>query len=339
MVRRGGRLWGQVVSYRSLEEAALRAARGKRLRAGVARFLADREARLLALQRVLRTGRWRPSPSIQFEIHDPKLRLISAPPFPDRVVHHALISAVEPVLERRMVAQNFACRRGKGTLAALLRAQGLAKRFSWALKLDVARFFPSLEHQVVLETLERSIKDQRVLALCRTIVVDSGLERGLPIGSLTSQWFANLVLDRLDHFVAEGLRIGHFVRYMDDFLLFSCGKDELAKARERSGWFLREHLHLNLNPRATRLAPTSSGVPFLGWNVYPRTLRIRRRNWKRLRDRLRRRAWEGRRGLRTREEFIESARSVHTYLALGQTRGLRKQLYAGKHGRPPERAP
>jgi RNA-directed DNA polymerase len=169
-VRRAGNLWPEVVSFRGLLAAADRAARGKRTAASVARFLERAEPEALALQRELRGGVWRPGRGARFTIRDPKTREITVVPFRDQVVHHALIAPLEPVFERRMIADSYACRRGKGAHAALRRARGFVRRFGWFLKLDVRSFFASLEHGVVRESLGRIVKDRRVLDLGATVL-------------------------------------------------------------------------------------------------------------------------------------------------------------------------
>ena len=328
MRRRGG-FWPTVTSFDNLQRAALRAARGKRRKLGIARFLADLEPEILALQRALRAGTWRPGRPTTFEIHDPKRRTITAAPFPDRVVHHALIDVLEPVLDARMIEDSFACRRGKGTHAALDRGQRLLGRFGWFLKLDVAGFFGSLDHGVVLETLQRVLKDRAVLELCETIVRAGGPHgTGLPIGNLTSQWFANLTLDRLDHHVKERLGVRGYLRYMDDFVLFADTKPELSSARAALEAFLATPLHLRLKERATILAPASEGLPFLGWRVYRGMRRLRPQNLRRVKARLRRRGWQLRTGEIDEECFVAALRASVEHLRHGSTRALRRALFA-----------
>lgn len=223
-MRRVGNLWPSIVSFANLTRAARRAALGKCEVAGVARFLADLEPNVLRLQRELEAGEWRPGQAFTFEIHDPKTRTITAAPFRDRVVHHALIDVLEPHLERRMVHESFACRRGKGTHTALRHARSLVRRHRWFLKLDVRKCFASLDHSVVCLAFARVLKDRRALDLIECIVRSGGKDGvGLPIGNLTSQWACNLVLDQLDHQVKEHLCIPGYVRYMDDFVLFALG--------------------------------------------------------------------------------------------------------------------
>ncbi len=177
-MRRVGNFWPSIVSFQNLRRAALRASLGKRRLAGVARFLADLEPRCLALQRALEEGSWKPSPAYTFEIHDPKTRTITAAPFEDRVVHHALIDVLEPHLERPMVFESFACRGGKGTHRALAHARRLVRRHAWFLKLDVRKCFESLDHEVVLASFARVIKDRRALGLLAV----AGRLVGAPLG-------------------------------------------------------------------------------------------------------------------------------------------------------------
>ncbi len=320
-------LWAEIAAFRPLCRAARRAARGKRRVLGVARWMADLEPNALRLERSLGDGSWRPARPTTFVIHDPKTRTITAAPFGDRVVHHALMDALEPHLERRMMFESFACRRGKGTHRALGHARRLLRRHGWFLKLDIARCFDSIDHGVALAALSRVIADARALELAERIVSAGGKEgRGLPIGNLTSQWLANLVLDRLDHFVKEELRVPGYVRYMDDFVLFA---DEKAALR---GWygdvagFLAEHLKLDLKDRATLLAPARQGLPFLGWRTYRRMTRLRPENLRRVRARLWARAAEHRAGRIDDARLAASVASVMEHLRHGRSPGLRRRL-------------
>ncbi len=315
-MRRAGGLWYRVIAFDNLLEAARRAARGKRARPAVAHFLSRLEPEVLALQRELLDGRYRPRPLVSFILHDPKQRLISVPAFRDRVLHQALIAVCEPVFERRMIHHSYASRKGKGQHAALRQAQRLCRRYAWSLQLDVQHCFESLDHDVVLGTLQRVIKDRLVLSLFDRIVRTGDADgAGLPIGSLTSQWLANLVLDRLDHHVTETLRISGYLRYMDDFVLLANTKHQLSQALVAVRGFLADPLQLRLKERVTRLAPTRTGLPYLGWQVYANTLRLRPQNLRRARARLRSGAGS------------ESHRSVLAHMAHGNTYQLRRSWF------------
>ncbi len=330
-MRRAGGLWPQIAAFDALYVAAKRAARGKRSGHSVASFLERLEPEALQLERELLADTWRPAPTRQFVIHDPKRRTITAVPFRDRVVHHALIAPLQPVLERRMIDDSFACRPGRGTHAALRRAQAFTRRYRHALKLDVRAFFDSLRHDVVLDTLARLVKDRCTLRLCERIVRGPGAatsSRGLPIGSLTSQWFANVVLDRLDHFVKEQLRVPGYLRYLDDFALFADDKAWLWAAKHQVESYLHEVLDLTLKPAATRLAPVCDGLHFLGFHVFPHTLRVKPATLRRFRWRLRWLKAELRAGRIDEDRFIRAVAAVIEHIRQADSLRLRRRVLA-----------
>ncbi len=328
-MRRAAHLFEGVTRFDNLLRAAGTAAKGKRETRAAAEFLERVELEVLQLQRALVAGTWRPSAAHEFVIHDPKQRTITAVPFADQVVHHALMAVLEPVFERRMIFHSYACRTGKGTHAALARVKRLVRRFPYFLRLDIASFFPSVSHAVMQETIGRVVKDRRVLDLSATILRGpperGSTGRGLPIGSLTSQWFANLLLDRLDHRVQETMRIRGYVRYMDDVVLLDERRARLHEARREIETYLANVLDLALKPSATLVAPVTEGLPFLGWLVFPGTTRPRPANRKRYRWRLRQRTWELHRGLRSPESHRQGVASLFELLRAGDTLGLRSQ--------------
>jgi len=204
----------------------------------------------------------------------------------------------------------------------------MVRRYRWFLKMDVARCFRSLAPEMVIETLARVIKDRKLLDLCERIVGVGGDRSeegaGLPIGNLTSQWFCNLALDRMDHWIKEELRVPGYVRYMDDFVLFAGSRERLRDALPAVTGFLRAPLGLRPKERATQLAPVGVGLPFLGWRIYRGTTRIRPENLRRLRARLEHRRWECRRGVIDEERLLASVRSTVEHLRHGNTLGLRR---------------
>lgn len=325
--------WETITSFRNLARAAKHAAKGKGATAGVARFLFRMEPELLRLQRELVAGSYRPGVPFLFEIQDPKPRTIAAAPFRDRVVHHALIDPIEAALDRRLCDQCFACRRGKGQHRALRYAQRLVRRNEWFLKLDVKSFFPSLPHDVVMATLGSVLADNEALGLCERIVRAGGAAgRGLPIGNLTSQWFANLVLGRLDQHVLTVLRTAGYERYMDDFVLLGGDKESLRAMHDAVEAFLAAELQLALKPSATMLAPVTQGLPFLGWRVYRGLLRLRPENLRRTRARLRQRRHQLAAGRVDEQQYADSVRAVIAHLRHGNTLQLRRILFADDAG-------
>ena len=227
-------LYPQVCDWDNLYLAYRKARRGKRGRAPAATFEYNQEANLVQLHQELIAKTYAPGDYHSFYIHEPKRRLISAAPFRDRVVHHALCNIIEPVFERGFIYDSYANREGKGTHRALDRAQQFARRFRYVLQCDVRQFFPSVDHAILRGILSHKIADHDVLWLIDHIL-GSGLgvlaqeyemqwfprddlfainhPRGLPIGNLTSQFWANCYLNPLDHFVKRELCCGGYVRY------------------------------------------------------------------------------------------------------------------------------
>lgn len=284
-MKRVGGFFERIVGFDNLLLAQRRAARGKRCRTSVARFEFHLEHELFELQDELMTGSYRPGEFFTFEVRDPKRRAICAAPFRDRVVHHALCHVLEPHFERRAIFDSYACRLGKGTHAAIARARQFARRHPYFLKCDVRKFFASVDHGVLIGLLERLFKERPLLDLLARIInhapPDSPPGKGLPIGNLTSQHFANLYLGELDHFLKDQIHIKGYLRYMDDFLLFAEDKASLHVWLADLEDLLEERLDLGLKQEATVLSPVSEGIPFLGVRVYPSLIRLNQRSRRR----------------------------------------------------------
>ncbi|TAH48020.1 MAG: RNA-dependent DNA polymerase [Chloroflexota bacterium] len=291
-------LYPQVCAFENIFKAYRDARKAKRKFASVAAFELNQEAELLQLRDELQTHSWQPGAYHSFYIHDPKKRLISAAPFRDRVVHHCLHNVIEPLWETRFIFDTYANRQGKGTHAALDRCTQFARRFQYVLQGDLKQYFPSIDHALLRAELARWIKDDAVLELCDRIIA-SGVgvlneeyemqwfagddlfavnrPRGLPIGNLTSQFWANVFLNRFDHFVKRELKCAGYVRYVDDFLLFGDDKRQLHQWRAQVIHWLAQ-LRLKLHETRAQISPVTHGIPFLGFRVYPTHRRLKRRN-------------------------------------------------------------
>ena len=232
-----------------------------------------------------------------FEVRDPKTRMIHAPAFRERVAQHAIFNLCEPIMEKKLVDDCFACRKGKGTHGALNRAQVFARRYKWYLKLDVRRFFDSVVHSQLLEMLGRVFKDAHLLKLFAQIIGGYETERGrgLPIGSLASQFFANHYLSQLDRTCKQVLRVPGYLRYMDDFILWGYERDELMKAREGVEKEL-DKIGLQLKKRA-HPERVRGGVPFLGHTVHPFRMEPDRRARVRFSRKIRSLEWQANEGM------------------------------------------
>lgn len=290
-----GTLFQRMTSFSNLLEAARLASRGKRFRPNVAVFALDLESELYQLQQELISRSYRPGPYRTFLVHEKKPRFISAAPFRDRVVHHALCNIIEPIFDRGFLFDSYACRKGKGTHAAVERASSYARRFRYVLKCDVEKYFPSIDHSVLLGLIAKRIWDEGALWLIRTILEGSNPQpeamayfpgddlftpferrRGIPIGNQTSQFFANVYLDKLDHYVKEDLRARGYVRYVDDVLVFDHDKHRLHEVRSAIDAYLGQ-LRLRLHPRKCFVTTATAGFTFLGYRIFPTHCRLGQR--------------------------------------------------------------
>jgi retron-type reverse transcriptase len=338
-------LYPRLTSFANLHAAARRAQRGKRYRPAVLAFHANLEAELLHLQEELRSFTYRPGPYRQFRIRDPKPRLISAAPYHDRVVHHALCAVIMPPLERRFHPGSFANRRGYGSHRALRRFAAAARCHRWVLQGDIRLYFPSLDLTLLREQLAERIACPGTLWLLDQIL-DNGsstgpaldafpgdtlltpLERprGLPIGNLTSQFLANLHLDHFDHTISALSGIRAYLRYVDDFALFADGPEPLRRARARIEAELSA-LRLRLHPIKSQIRRTRDGASFVGFFVRPGRIRVRNHNLLRGRRRLRLQHRAVITGRLSAAAARASLQSWSAHLAHGQTWRLRRRLF------------
>lgn len=340
-------LFERLTSFENLYRAAKDAQRGKRFKSGVARFHHDLAASLVQLRDELIETRYTPGPYRTFTIYEPSKRFISAAPYRDRVVHHALCNVIEPLFERSFVYDSYANRVGKGTHRALDRCTEYARRFEYVFQGDVKQFFPSIDHQVLLARLERRIFDPRVMSLVRRIIDHSNEQppaefyfpgdnlftpferrRGLPIGNLTSQFWANVYLDPFDHHFRDELSVPGYIRYVDDFLVFSNDKEDLISMREEACRRLSP-MRFILNERKSRIYPVAEGIPFLGFRVFPHLRRLLPESVKRARRRMKRLAAEHQAGKIDMKAVSRSVSAWIAHAAHGDTVGLRRRVLAG----------
>lgn len=339
-------LWPQLIAWDNLVRAYQRCRRRKRNSAAATAFDFAWETELLTLADALASGRYVPGPYRHFWIHDPKPRKISAAPFRDRVVHHALVQVIEPVFERGFITDSYACRRGRGTHRAIARARHYLHRHRYFLKTDIVRFFPNVDHAVMRVALARRIADPRVLALIDTILASGAgvlaeqatptyfpgddlfaISRptGLPIGNLTSQFFANVLLDRVDHAIKERLCVPGYVRYADDLLLFGDDKRQLWQWRDRVAAELAA-LRLRLHPDKTRVGRSRDEVVFLGWRLSGDSQRLCQTAIRRFSRRIRHLRWARRTGRITPADVTRSVQAWLAHARHGHTQGLKRVI-------------
>lgn len=277
-------LFGRIAAIENLLFAWERFRKGKRGREDIMVFERRLEDNLFAIREELFSetychGRYEP-----FTVNDPKQRTIHKACVKDRVVHQAIVNVIEPLFEERFIFDSYSCRVGKGTHAAVRRLRTFLRQASnngtrtvYAVKCDVRKFFASVNHSVLLELLAKRIEDPATMRLLRNIIGSFSVSfgTGIPLGNLTSQLFANIYLHELDWFVKQKLRVRHYVRYCDDFVMLAFSKAEgLALARQ-ADVFLQEHLKAQLHPNKVHVRTWAHGVDFLGYILLPEAVIMR----------------------------------------------------------------
>ena len=338
-------LYDKIASFDNLLSAAKNAQKGKRYQKSVAAFNLRLEEELLQLREELCSKRYQPGPYRSFMIYDPKERMISAAPYRDRVVHHALMNVTAPPFERTFIYDSYANRKGKGVHAAIERYQHYARKYPYVLKCDIRKFFPSIDHELLKQELRWKIACPDTLWLIDAIIDNSNPQeehlvyfpgddlftphqrrRGLPIGNLTSQWWGNIYLNRFDHFVKEELQVPGYIRYVDDFVLFGHTAVQLREWQAAIAAYLCE-LRLSLHPHKTQIFRVEKGVPFLGFKVFPHYRLVRKEKARRYARFLRKKLALRRAGRLSPEELEQGLNSWLGHVRFGRSQRLEYRIF------------
>lgn len=339
-----GELFERFCSFANLYDGYRKARKGKRGKASVAGFEYNQEEELIQLRDELSSERWKPGRYTNFYIHEPKRRLISAAPFRDRVVHHALCNLLEPDWERRFIYDTYANRKNKGTHRAILRASECSKQFQYVLQCDIEQFFPSIDHEILRGKIAAHLDDKQLMNVV-DLILQSGMEaqteqyrmkwfdgddlfsslrpRRLPIGNLTSQFWGNVYLCSFDHFVKRELRAAGYLRYVDDFLLFSNDKGVLHEWKEQ---IIGRLAALRLSLHEPQVYPVHTGIPFLGFRIYPAHRRLKKKRGIAFQRRFCKLYNQWIAGKIERVKLDACARSWSAHVSWGDTYGLRRAV-------------
>ncbi len=345
-MKRHGNLFSQITDFGNLLSAARKAEKGKRYQPNVLAFNAHLEDNLIDIQAALCAKTYCPGDYTTFEIKEPKPRLISAAPYPDRVIHHALCNIIQPIFERTFIRDSYANRTGFGTHRALRRFTEFSRSSRYIFQSDITKYFPSIDHDILKSLMRRKIKCPDTLWLIDTIIDHSNPQepvnayfdgddifvpfqrrRGLPIGNLTSQFFANIYLSGFDRFMKQELCAGKYLRYVDDFATFSDDHAFLQDVRGASEAYLAG-LRLKIHPVKSQIFATRKGANFVGFRIFLDYIRVRSENLRRARKRLKQMQRDYAGGAISQQEISQSLRSWLAHLQHGDTWQLREQLFA-----------
>lgn len=284
-------LYSQVWDFKNLLASYYAARKGKSEKNYAIDFEWNLEGNLLKIQKELEEKTYKTGFYRQFKIYDPKLRKIFVAPFCDRIVHHALYNVINPIFDKGFIYDSYACRKDKGTHKGILRVKNFMMSLNrrcerkdfYALKCDIRKYFDSVDKTILLSLIKKKIRDKEIMALVEKIVFSIPGVKGMPIGNLTSQLFANIYLNELDKFVKHNLKVKYYVRYVDDFILLSETKEQLKEWRTLVGEFLKNELLLELHLQKREIFPVRIGIDFLGFHIFVSHILLRqsiiRRFW------------------------------------------------------------
>lgn len=339
-------LYDKLCSYDNLFLAFRKARKNKTARWYVKEFEKDLERNLMILENELRTIKYNPSRMKTFVIHNPKTRVINASHFRDRVVHHAVCNVIEPIFEKSFIYDSYASRKGKGTHAAIKRFDIFKRQVSrnglpvrnakdnnmvvgFVLKADIRHYFDTVNHEILLAILRKKIDDEKVIWLVKTILNNHKTKeqgKGMPIGNLTSQFFANVYLNELDYFVKHELRTKFYIRYLDDFVILHNDRSKLDEWKEQINEFLCTQLKLELHPEKSKIYPLYRGITFLGFRIFYYYKLLKKSNIKSIHKRLDKFKQEYRGRFISHEEVESRMEGWFAYAVRGNTHKLCRKL-------------
>jgi len=339
-------LYPKLCSLENLEIAFKKAKRNKSSMPYVIKFEKNLKEGLNKLHKELSSLTYAPSPLKRFIIRDLKTRTIHSSLFRDRVVYHALINILEPIFEKVFIHDSYASRKNKGTHKAVKRFDKFKRKVSkngklisnpysknniigYALKADIKHYFNTVNHKILLQIIQRKIKDEKVIFLIKNILNNFDTKtkgKGMPLGNLTSQFFANVYLNELDYFIKHKLRAKFYIRYVDDFVILRCSRKVLEIHKEKIGNFLKDKLDLGLHPDKSKIIPLRNGITFLGYKIFYHYKLLRKSNLRKFERNLKEKLESYKNKLLTYDELINSLQGWFGYAIWANTHKMRKQI-------------
>ncbi|MDE6879274.1 MAG: RNA-directed DNA polymerase [Odoribacter sp.] len=325
-MKRAGYLTERIADTDNLLLAYYKASRGKRMKEESRCFSVSLDKEVARLRATILSGKVEVGDYTYFWIHDPKLRMICAAGFGERVLHHAIMNVCHPYFERQLIETTYATRPGKGIYQAIASVGCGVRQYGYVAKFDFRKYFDTIDHAILKVKLRRIFKDSRLLGLFDRIIdsYSRAEGKGLPIGNLTSQYFANYYLSSLDHYVKEELRVKEYVRYMDDFLIFASTREELEHCVGKVRCYASSELDLTLKPVVYSIS--NDGVSFLGYTVYPHKVLLNGRSKRRLKMKMREYDFMRETGEWEEKSYMEHITPLLAFAGYGYTKSLRRRL-------------
>jgi len=335
-------IFKEISSIKNLQKAYLKARRGKTKKYYVINFEENLEIELKNLQEELLNHSYKPKPLKRFIVRDPKTRRIHASAFRDRVIHHAIVNPIEPIFEKVFIYDSFARRKDKGTHLALKRLQKFMYKVSqngrlikkainnnqiqgYCLKADIKSYFDNVDHEILIRIINNKIEDAETIWLIYQALKNfEGKEKGkgMPLGNLTSQFFANVYLNELDQFIKHELKVKYYIRYVDDFVIIHRSKKRLEFYKKKIEEFINKELKLNLHPDKTGIFSLANGLDFLGYRIFYHYKLLKKRNIRKFSKCVE----SYKNGIIRKDKFLGSYKGWEGYAKWANTYSLRKKL-------------
>lgn len=349
-------LYEKIYDIENILKSFYKARLCKKNKESVAFFSYFLELNIEKLSYELKNKSYVPSPYRYFVVREPKARNVAAPNFRDRVVHHAIVDLIEGMFEKKFIYDSYACRKGKGTHFGMKRVKKFLQSCRtfygkdcdiYYLQSDVQKFFPSIPWDNLLKVISKTIKSSETYELIEKIVtmhksvayksdknklladqiVSKELRKGLPIGNLTSQLFANVYLNELDHYIKHKLKVRWYARYMDDFLIIHPDKEYLKSMKEKIAVFLNTELKLNMHPRKTFIQNAKNGITFVGYRIFYDHVLIRGSTLMRFRHNYAKRKKRQVAGLLSQDDLKRTEDSFKGHLKFANAWNLKRQIF------------
>ncbi len=336
-MRKFNNIFEQIISVENLFSAWDSFHADKKNKPDVLRFEWNLESNIFRLHRLLKSKKYTHGPYTSFFIQDPKQRHIHKAMAQDRILHHAIFNVLNPVFEPTFIAASFSCRVDKGTHKGVDAVTTMVRQVSrngtqpcYALKCDIQKFFFRIDHGTLLTMLRRKLQDENALWLLEQVIgsfsTNPGEAKGLPIGNLTSQLFANIYMNEFDQYMKRDLRVKHYARYTDDFIILSRNIEYLESLLKPIALFLDTRLAVNLHPKKTVIRKVAQGIDFLGYTVFPHHRLVRTKTKQRIFRKLKQKVIEYKAGKTSEKKLDQSLQSYRGVLSHANTHELREQM-------------
>ena len=327
-MKRAGNLIHQICHFDNLQLAFYKAKKGKEAKTEVVNYTKNLNHNLKQLQNQIKTGNVNVGNYHFFTIYEPKERKIVASSFAERVLHHAIMNICHPYFEKYLIFDTYATRKNKGTYKALDRAKIFTKKNKWYIQFDIRKYFDSIDHNILLAMLKTMFKDKILLSIFEKITNSYHTEKnkGLPIGNLTSQYFANRYLGGLDHYIKETLGVKNYIRYMDDFVIWHNSKKDIIETGNKIEQFILNHLALTLKYK--KLNKTSHGLSFLSYRLFPNKIILTQKAKKRYKTKIKNNNYKLKTAQWSQNEFSIRTRALTAFTQYAYSKTFRNKVLA-----------